>query len=413
VKKQFIGAAAALGVLASLVIAAPAAHAEPVCDGFAVVGSDTIQDVLTGIANGTNVTGYNVRASGNGKVACNFNAIDPVYLAHSEKSFIQTKAFGHSFLRPNGSGNGQIALSRSIDGGSISSSRSLSIVDQVDIARSSSAPSGSIDPTVGNLATTLAAYPFARDAISFATNASGLTQLTQQQLTSLFTCTNLGPNKLPQVNGVEYTPVLPQEGSGTREFFAKQIGLSVDGKITDANLPKGGEPTTCIKIGQEHQTSSLYNGNPMPANAVVVHSVAQWVAQVNGVGADRRGAGFTLGSAIAGKVPVDTVAGKLVPNASYYADTVFGRDTFLITQASRTYPGSSTFDNSLAALLGVSKAAGYTTEDIPGSSLLNQSTDPDTVGGVKLAYGFFPQTVKDAIDEAIYAPLKSGNLGAF
>ncbi|WP_375236963.1 hypothetical protein [Microbacterium schleiferi] len=408
-KKQFIGAAAALGVLASLVVAAPAAHAEPVCDGFAVVGSDTIQDVMTGLANGSQATGQAVRASGNGKVACNYDAIDPLYVAQGVQSFIHTKPFGPAILRPNGSGSGQVALSRSIDGATASSSRTLSISGQIDIARSSSAPSGTaVDPTVGNLAITLAAYPFARDALSFATNASGLTELTQAQLTSLFTCQNLGPNGLPQINGVEYTPVLPQAGSGTRQFFLPIVGLS--SSATDSQ--SGVKFNSCVLIGQEHQTNQLFNGQPMPANAVVVHSVAQWIAQVNGVGTDRRGAGFTLGSSITGVAPVSTVSGKLVPNPTYYANTTFGRDTYLITQASRTYPGSSTFDNSLAALLGVSKTAGYTTADIPGTSLLNQSTDPDTVGGVKQAFGFGADTVRDALD-ALYAPLRSGNLGAF
>lgn len=416
-KKQFIGAAAALGVLASLVVAAPAAHADPVCDGFSIVGSDTIQDVLTGIANGTQATGQPVRAIGNGKFACNFNAIDPVYAAHSAQSLIQTKAFGPAFLRPNGSGAGQTALSRSIDGATASSSRNLSITGQVDIARSSSLPSGvGLDPNAltapQTLATTLAVYPFARDAISFATNASGLTTLTQAQLQSLFACENPGPNGLPQINGVEYTPVLPQLGSGTREYFLEKV-LGLNKSTGDLAGNVGVKFNACTLIGQEHQTNQLFNGQPMPANAVVVHSVAQWIAQSNGVGVDRRGAGFTLGSSITGKVPTDTVAGKLVPNVSYYADTVFGRDTYLITQASRTYPGSATFDKSLAALLGLKKpATGYTTADIPGTSLLNQSTDPDTVGGVKQAFGFGAVTVRQPLD-AQYAPLRSGNLGAF
>ena len=411
VKKQFIGAAAALGVLASLVVAAPAAHAEPVCDGFAVVGSDTIQDVMTGIANGYKVSeSISVRAIGNGKFACNYNALDTVYAAAGASSLIQTKAFGTPFLRPNGSGNGQTALSRSIDGADInpSATKDVRITGQVDIARSSSAPSGSADPASDNLATTLAAYPFARDAISFATNASGLTTLTKAELTSLFNCENPGPNGLPQINGVEYTPVLPQAGSGTREYFlAKVVNASTDGKNPDQTA--GVNYNNCTLIGQEHQTNQLFNGQPMPANAVVVHSVAQWIAQVNGAGIDRRGAGFTLGSSITGKVPTDTVAGKLVPNASYYADTVFGRDTYLVTQASRTYPGSPTFDNSLSALLGTSKTPGYVTADIPATSLLNQSTDPDTVGGVKQIFGFGAVTVRDALTPT-YHPLKSGTL---
>ncbi|WP_300592411.1 hypothetical protein [Microbacterium sp.] len=414
-KKQFIGAAAALGVLASLVVAAPAAHAEPVCDGFAVVGSDTIQDVMTGIANGYKVSdSISVRAIGNGKFACNFNAVDSVYAAAGASSLIQTKAFGTPFLRPNGSGNGQTALSRSIDGADINPNAAVvKIQGQVDIARSSSSPSGSADPTESNLAETLAAYPFARDALSFATNASGLTTLTKQELNSLFKCENLqnpsapaGPDNLPTINGVAYTPVLPQEGSGTREYFLEKV-LGVNKNTTD--LTKGVKYNGCTLIGQEHQTNQLFNAQPMPANAVVVHSVAQWIAQANGVGIDRRGAGFTLGSAITGKVPTDTVAGKLVPNASYYADDVFGRDTYLITQASRTYTGSPTFDNALSALLGVSKTPGYVTADIPATSLLNQSTDPDTVGGVKQAFGFGATTVRNALNPT-YHPLKSGTL---
>ncbi|WP_167138709.1 substrate-binding domain-containing protein [Diaminobutyricimonas sp. TR449] len=406
--KKFIGAAATFGVVASLFLASPAAHAEAVCDGFAVVGSDTIQDVMTGIANGTNATGLPVRASGNGKVACNYDAIDPVYLKYGQTSHIQTKAFGPSFKRPNGSGNGQIALGRSIDGGFIDAAGTTKIIGQVDIARSSSDPGNSVDPTSGTLTNVMAAYPFARDAVSFATNAPGLTELSQAELTSIFTCQNLGANSRPQITVggslVEVTPVLPQKGSGTREFILPKVSNNAYNKdTTDAQLP------SCIVIGQEHQTNFLANGNPLPANSVVVHSVAQWVAQANGVGTDRRGSGFTLGSAIPGTPAVTTNAGKLVPNASFYANTTFGRDTFLVTQASRTYPGSATFDTSLAALLGVSKTD-FDVANIPGTSLLNQSTDPDTVGGVKLAYGFFPATNGDALD-AHYAPLKSGNLG--
>ncbi len=61
-KKKVIAAAAAFGVAASLFAVASPANAEPVSSSYAVVGSDTLQDVLNALSNGTNISGSDVRS---------------------------------------------------------------------------------------------------------------------------------------------------------------------------------------------------------------------------------------------------------------------------------------------------------------------------------------------------------------
>lgn len=107
VKKKFVAAGAALGLAATL-IATAAAAAEPVANGPVVFGSDTLQDVLNALANGTNTSGAIVRSTASGEFAASFDA--------TGSTNIQTKSGGAWFGRPNGSGDGVKALSRSIDG---------------------------------------------------------------------------------------------------------------------------------------------------------------------------------------------------------------------------------------------------------------------------------------------------------
>ena len=108
-KKKVIAAAAAFGVAASLLAVAAPANAEPVSNSYAVVGSDTLQDVLNALSNGTSISGASVRSSAGGPSSSRpFDA--------TGSSSIVTKPGGVRFGRPNGSGDGVRALSRSIDG---------------------------------------------------------------------------------------------------------------------------------------------------------------------------------------------------------------------------------------------------------------------------------------------------------
>lgn len=351
-RKKFI-AALAVGVAASLVAVAPAAHAEPISAGPVIVGSDTLQDVVNALVNGTSVTGPAVRSLAGTTPASSFDAVG--------SSSIQTQANGPRFGRPNGSGDGVKALSRSIDGqpytsGTPGGPTNVVITGQVDIARSSSG-------ATANANGALLYVPFGRDGLSYAHSGgsnAAFDYIDGAALKGIFECT------VRSVGGVTVTPVIPQAGSGTRKDFLSKIGSS-EGALGD-----------CVVVGQEHDTSALANGSAFPTNAITPMSAAQWVAQSTGAGIDRRGAGVKIGSPING-VPATTGTGtSTAPNSAFYANTTWGRDTYLVVENARVTVGNAKYDAKLANLIGTAT-----------NKLGNiQSTAPTQAGSVKLKFGF-------------------------
>ena len=353
--QKYIAAAAAFGVAATLFATVPAANAEPVADGFVVVGSDTLQDVLNGLANGTTVSGAPVRVSGSGVKLSNFDA------AGSTLN-IQAKSLGPVFGRPNGSGDGVRALSRSIDGNAYTSATpgaiaSVTITGQIDLARSSSG-------TTENVNGPLVYMPFGRDALAYAHNSANpaFDNLDQATLKGIFEGT------ITEVSGTPVVPVIPQAGSGTRADWISKIGT------TEAKML---EQTAAgwVKVGQEHDTRALQNGDPMPANSITAMSAAQWVAQNTGAGVDRRGSGFKLGSPIAGVPAVTGTGAEMVPNAEYYANGTWGRNIYIVAEVARVTPGDAKYDARLANL-------------VSSQQLMNNGTLATTPGAVKRKYGF-------------------------
>lgn len=349
--KKFIAAGAALGLAATLLVTAPAANAEPVANGPVVVGSDTLQDVMNALTNGTTISGGNVRSTAGGANAASFDATGSVS--------IQTKTGGNRFGRPNGSGDGVKALSRSIDGAPYTSATpgapaNVTITNQVDVARSSSGAT-----TVAN--GPLLYIPFGRDALSYAHsggNNPAFDNIDQATLKGIFECT------ITQVGGVTVVPVIPQPGSGTRTDFISKVGIGTLGG--------------CVVVGQEHDTNSLADGSPFPANAITAMSAAQWVAQNTGAGVDRRGAGVKIGSPIAGTPAVTGTGSSMVPNPTFYSNSTWGRDTYIIVEFARVTAGDAKYDPNLASL--VSSAT---------TKLGNtQSTLPGQAGAVKKKFGF-------------------------
>jgi ABC-type phosphate transport system substrate-binding protein len=352
-KKKIIATAAAFGVAATLVATAAPAYAEPVSNSYAVVGSDTLQDVLNALANGTTITGGSVRSQAGDQNIGSFDA--------TGSTWIQTKPAGPRFGRPNGSGDGVKALSRSIDGAPYTSGTpggvaNVVITNQVDVARSSSGPGSFANPTGP-----LLYIPFGRDALTYAhssTNAAFDT-IDQPTLKGLFDCT------ITTVGGVPATPVIPQSGSGTRADWLSKLGL------TEATLG------SCVKVGQEHDTETLSNGQAFPANAVTPMSAAQWVAQNTGAGIDRRGANVKLGSPIAGTPAVTGTGTSTTPNATFYANSTWGRDTYIVVENARVTSGDAKYDPQLANL--VSNA---------GPKLANNGSLSSQAGAVKKKFGF-------------------------
>lgn len=356
-KKKIVAAAAAFGVAASLLAVGSPANAEPVSPSYVVVGSDTLQDVLNALANGTSVTGPTVRSTAGSLNVGSFDA--------TGSPSIVAKPGGPRFGRPNGSSDGVKALSRSIDGAAYVSTAfggaaGVVITGQVDIARSSSGA------TV-NANGELLYIPFGRDALSYAHTGTtaAFDTIDQATLKGLFECT------ITSIGGTPVTPVIPQAGSGTRKDWLAKIGATETSML---EVSEGG----CVQVGQEHDTAHLENGSAFPANAVTPMSAAQWVAQNTGAGINRIGAGAKIGSPIAGVSPVTGTGAAMVPNGTFYSNTTWGRDTYLVVENARVTAGDPKYDANLANL--VSNAA---------SKLGNtQSTLLGQAGSVKKKFGF-------------------------
>lgn len=371
--KKIAALGAAVGLVLSGVAFASSASAEPVANSYAVVGSDTLQDSMNALTNGTSVSGSFVRILANGKSIGNFDAFG--------SAAIQTKPGGVYFARPNGSGSGRDALRASVSGANWSVANNATpartITNQVDIARSSSGPG-----TNANANGRLLYVPFGRDGMAYAYKGgtAAWANLTAAQLKSIYDGT------LTSIDGVPVTPRLPQAGSGTRTFFLNAIGYS-------------GSAPTAPAVNDTGNVTPENDATVLGDNQIIPFSVANWVAQANNVsGVNTVAAAPTvaLGSPVAGQVPYTGTAPNLVPSTAYYADTTFGRDTYLIVerakvQSSFTYTGSPAYDPVLAGLVDSSKV----------TSLTNFTTSPFAPGSVKRKFGFLAPSSTTAV--AAYA----------
>jgi len=355
---------AAVGVaLAGIAFSAPAS-AEPVTGTYSITGSDTLQDVINALTNGTNVTTSPVRVVSNGGPVGNFDAFGG--------ALIQAKPFGPIFQRPNGSSAGRDSLRASMSGnnwGPIVTLPVRPIPGQVDIARTSSAPPAAEISANGRLLY----VPFGRDAVSYAYKLAagvvapaGIDTLTTAQLTAFYngTVTTLG--------GTTVVPRLPIFSSGTRQFFQLAIGVPNASLGSGIDAASAGVP--------ENDANQL---NPAPNTIQIIpFSVAQWVAQSNGVANSDStlSPGAVFGSAN-GIAPFTGTRPNLVPAPAFYSAAPFGRDTYLIVEAARVLdPAALTYDAGLAALMNPALAR----------SLTNFSSGPTTAGAVKRIFGFLP-----------------------
>ncbi|MFG6444023.1 substrate-binding domain-containing protein [Microbacterium sp. P07] len=355
--KKIAALGAAVGLLLSGVGLASTASAEPVSNSYVAVGSDTLQDAMNALTNGTSASGSYVRVLADGQTIGNFDAFG--------SAAIQTKSSGPFFARPNGSGAGRDALRRSIDGNPWSVSGNTtparSITGQVDIARTSSGAGSN-----ANAAGRLLYVPFGRDAVAYAYKGgtAAWANITAAQLKGIYEGT------ITSIDGVTVKPRLPQTASGTRSFFLGAIAVTNPAGVADAS-------NTTVP---ENDATVLGEGEIIPFSA------ASWVAQANnvsGVNTIAAATGVSMGSPIAGAAPFTGTAPSLVPNSAFYANTTFGRDTFLIVERARvqstfTYTGAPAYDPTLAGLVNSSSL----------TSLTNFSLSPLAPGSVKRKFGF-------------------------
>ena len=265
--KLRVSAVAVLAV-AGLAFGAVAASADPALNTFKPVngvGSDTTQDVMNGVAfSSASIASYDATGSAQ----------------------IKTTATGPLFNRPNGSGSGVIALSAASNTGTQSqfpAGSGNSISGQVDFARSSGGPNATAYP-----GTALTFIPYARDAVTFAVNAASdfprdipLGTASQDSISpapftlrNIYRCTVLTyPDS--EFADVAITPLLPQSGSGTRNFFLNSIGFA------------GSNPSgfgTCVKSTFGSSSALVQENDGTAVNTagdIVPFSVAQFISQGN------------------------------------------------------------------------------------------------------------------------------------
>ena len=350
-KRLGLGLVAAT-VLGSALTAGGSANADPKQYSAAVgVGSDTVQDVMNALAGTTNGISYTPINSGTASGSRQEISFDATLPSGVADTCITTKLNGPTFTRPNGSGAGLKALSASAGhnpggwtGSAIGSTpicaTAVSISGQIDFARSSSGP------TAGDPATDLTYIPFGRDGVSFAyyraSGGSPITTLTRAQLTTLFTT---GPTV---IGGVRIVPCGIQTSSGTYKFWngvttatAGQEGTAT----TECNNLTGG-----VRAEENDGTALKTRGDLVAAGDQVIigFSAASFIAKSNlvaaglppaavGIGSiSDNGSGTNLGSPVTGTAPA------LAASASFFGDSVFGRNVYVVMPTTvATGPGNA------------------------------------------------------------------------
>src|SRR5262245_44656017 len=261
------GVAVTLATAGLVVATATPANADPATT-YVATGSDTTQDVMNPMAA---ITGGGVFGS--------WDAVNPGTPGVFHDT-INPKS-GCSMTRPNGSGEGVSALRKAIN----PATAATQLADPpepgcVDIGRSSSGPGNNANTAGG-----LVYIPFALDAVATATG--GTTNIAQADGFTLTQLQQIYQGHPQTVGGVTYdpnnpvgtgnTPVnlyIPQPGSGTRNFWAGQMG------IDPANLPVWVHDHSVVTnaLVEEHD-GTVYQGDP---NGFGPFSIAQFVAQTNG-----------------------------------------------------------------------------------------------------------------------------------
>ncbi|MFC9690611.1 PstS family phosphate ABC transporter substrate-binding protein [Kribbella sp. NPDC056951] len=227
-----IAAAAVALVATSALTAAADPTFTPDANDIVLVGSDTSENVLNDLA-----AVYNGRTPTPSAKLASWDA--------TGTSPIVLRSGTASVTRPNGSSAGIAALCSNAN---------------VSAARSSRGPA------TGDCAG-LAFLPFAKDSVRWAAHSgvAAVTSLTDAQLTGIYNCTITNWNQVGGPNQV-ILPLIPQAGSGTRTFWATQVGINASSLPSCVKDNVGGTPV------QEH-SPTLIKAN---AGAIAPFSVGRY-----------------------------------------------------------------------------------------------------------------------------------------
>lgn len=276
ISKPIVGIGALVAAL-TLGVGVGSAQADPGSasdTALVATGSDTTQDVMSGLA-------ASINAAAGATVLNNYDAT-PV------GDVIRTRLTDADcqLTRPRNSGEGRDALSAALrgaayggtnPGGTVTTSPNMT--GCVDVARMSSVSNPAVSPGVGKITY----IPFATDALSYATLASTSVpkKLNISTLQGIYKA-NGTPGSSACFN---MAPLIPAAGSGTRSFWRTVMGVSVD------TIGVAGGWGTCVKdVTSSGNSIQEHDGRFITAaNQLAPFSVAQFISQGSGTQSDIRG----------------------------------------------------------------------------------------------------------------------------
>jgi len=338
-------------------------------------GSDTTQDVLNGLS-----TALGINPDTGNRYLASYDAAPGTGAAGSVGADCNTandkitpQADGPTFPRPNGSGNGLVALRSAIgqqatgnvktyactvNGGSTVNGESVTqaltaaaIGGAVHFGRTSSGPSAGEASAIG----TIAYVPFAYDAMTVAvsptteipaltfgtssvnTAVGGVTGKVESTLYAIYNCkatkvvnpasgANFLADSTYSAAGddvvTDLKAYIPQSGSGTRSYWIGKFG------VTEANITAGAANASCLEdtiVGGADAGTGVQEHNGLAVGtddyAITPFSIPQFVAQSNEVdGVTDRVNGAVL-HAIGGVNPTTGSAPSLALNTNWTTDS--------------------------------------------------------------------------------------------
>ncbi|MGH3751401.1 MAG: hypothetical protein ACRDRP_01685 [Pseudonocardiaceae bacterium] len=244
--------------LASLTCTAATAMADPIGDpvfrDLAGVGSDTTNAVMNGLANGTGPeTGFGGITINGIRVIGSYDAFGSAQITTK-----QTPPANCTIRRPAGSVNGLNALAADTNG-------------CIQFARS----------TVNDGRPGLRYLRFAVDAVTYTTRPDTLIpkSLTVAQLVTIYNCQGPAADP-PGPNGPAILPLLPEPGSGTRNFFLTKLGFN-PGAFSTAP----GDGHECVRDRLAENDGTVLTD----PRHIAPYSIPQYLSQAHGLSPDRRG----------------------------------------------------------------------------------------------------------------------------
>lgn len=307
--RKYSAGLAASALLASgiaLTAAAPALADPsfvPTATDIVGAGSDTIEGVVTDLANGKTIDGVLVPGWNATHASQRIASFD----ATPQPSTIVLRDGAAAVSRPNGSGQGKARLFGAGNDVNVNFARSSSTLSSAEQAE-------------------LTQYPFAVDGLKIA--VSGLTpsnapvSLTTAQVVGIYKGTYKKWNDIdPSYSSDFIRPFIPQSGSGTRSFFEAELKAANEGVTVVYPGASGGY--LGVQETQEHSPNDI-QGNP---NALVPFSTARAQTLAN-QSAIRLEGGYSAKRAVYNVV-------RNADNAQTWVTGIFGSAGFFCSEAAK------------------------------------------------------------------------------